>query len=245
MHVLEVLRRREGEVFDAGVIDGPRGKAEVRRIAAGHLELSFTWGEAPLPLPPLTLVMGLPRPQTARKILNEAATFGVTGLHFVATERSDPNYAASTLWSSGEWRRHVLAGAAQAFDTRIPEVTWTRSLAEAARESARGAPAPVHVTAFRDGYFHERGSGSLPNGAPPARIALDNYEANMRLGEIELESACGVCLALGPERGWGGSDRAVLRENGFRLAHLGERVLRAETAVIAALAIVATRQGRM
>ncbi len=31
-HVLEVLRRRVGESFDAGLIDGPRGKATVEAI---------------------------------------------------------------------------------------------------------------------------------------------------------------------------------------------------------------------
>ncbi len=245
MHVLEVLRRREGEVFDAGVVNGPRGKAVVRHIAAGHLELIFNWGKEPSPLPPLTLIMGLPRPQTARKILNEAATFGVTGLHFVATERSDPNYAASTLWSSGEWRRHLLAGAAQAFDTRIPEVTWTWSLPEAICESGRGGLTGFHDSSLRAHNSPDGNSVLSPNDASPLLIALDNYEASVRLGAVELEPSRGVCLALGPERGWGGNDRSVLRKNGFLLAHLGERVLRAETAVIAALGIVAARQGRM
>lgn len=226
VHVLDVLRRREGDSFDIGRVNGPRGKAVVRRITDGHLELEFHWGAALPPRVPLTLMIGLPRPQTARKILMEAATLGVSTLHFVSTERSDPNYAASTLWSSGEWRRHVLAGAAQAFDTRIPEVTWTKSLQEAAREQSVGAWA-------------------LENGPSPKLLALDNYEAGMRLGEVEIEPRRPVCLALGPERGWGASDRETLRAHGFSLAHLGEPVLRTETALVVALGIVAARQGRM
>ena len=50
-----------------------------------------------------------------------------------------------------------------------------------------------------------------------------------------------LVMALGPERGWGPADREALRAAGFTLVHLGTRVLRVETAVVAALAI--TRAG--
>ncbi|HEY1848006.1 MAG TPA: RsmE family RNA methyltransferase, partial [Opitutaceae bacterium] len=46
-----------------------------------------------------------------------------------------------------------------------------------------------------------------------------------------------LALAFGPERGWSGAERDLLRARGFTLAHLGTRVLRTETAVVAALAI--------
>jgi RsmE family RNA methyltransferase len=46
-----------------------------------------------------------------------------------------------------------------------------------------------------------------------------------------------LTLAFGPERGWGPADRAALRAAGFTLCSLGERVLRLETAVTAALAL--------
>jgi RsmE family RNA methyltransferase len=47
-----------------------------------------------------------------------------------------------------------------------------------------------------------------------------------------------VVLALGPERGWSASERDLLRAEGFQLVHLGERVLRVETACVAAIAVV-------
>lgn len=226
MHVLEVLRRAEGDSFDVGQVNGPRGRAVLRRITPEHLELEFAWGVPMPPRLPLALLAGLPRPQTARKILVDAATLGVTTLQFVATERSDPNYAASTLWTSGEWRRHLLAGAAQAFDTRIPDVSWDKSL-----KQTMGIVAGANDSGERERI--------------PLLLALDNYEASMRLGEVDVGPLRPVCLAFGPERGWGAGDREILREAGFVLAHLGESVLRTETAVVAALAILAGRQGRM
>ncbi|HNC22732.1 MAG TPA: 16S rRNA (uracil(1498)-N(3))-methyltransferase [Opitutaceae bacterium] len=44
-------------------------------------------------------------------------------------------------------------------------------------------------------------------------------------------------------RGWSGVERDLLRSRGFGLAHLGARVLRSETAVIAAVAVVRSRLG--
>jgi len=218
-HLLDVLRRRVGDTFDAGLVNGPRGKGTVMAVGADALTLTFAWGETPPPLPPITLLIGLPRPQTARDLLRDATTVGVAVLHFVATEKSEPSYAGSTLWTSGEWRRHVLAGAAQAFDTRLPEVTWTHTLA-------------AMVSA-------------LPAGT--LRLALDNYESTTSFGNCHLlvDTLAGnippAVLAFGPERGWGAADRALLRAQGFALAHLGPRPLRSETAVVAALAIVRAR----
>ncbi len=212
-HIVDVLRRRPGETFDTGLVNGPLGKATVVNLSAGELTLAFAWNPPLPPLPTTTLLIGLPRPQTARDVLRDATTLGATQIHFVGTERSDPNYAASALWSSGEWRRHCLAGAAQAFDTRIPEVTWSGTL-------------PAALAAL------------TPGGR---RLAPDNYEATAALQTCRPTDDTSLVLALGPERGWGAADRGQLRAAGFTLVHLGTRVLRLETAVVAALAV--TRAG--
>ncbi len=216
-HILDVLRRREGEPFDVGLVNGPRGKASLAAVNDNNLSLAFIWGEQPPPPPPLTLLIGLPRPQTARKILNEATTLGVGALHFCATERGEPSYADSSLWTTGEWRRHLLAGAAQAFCTQLPEVTSGQKLTTVI------AGLPPHAT----------------------RVALDNYESTVSLAAAAKPQITAnfvaqppVALALGSERGWTGAERDLLRANGFVLAHLGPRVLRTETACVAAIAIV-------
>jgi len=216
-HLIEVLRRSVGDEFDAGVIDGPRGKGRLDAIAADTLTLSFTWSVAPVAADALTLLLGLPRPQTARDILRDATTLGVAALHFVTTEKTEPSYATSSLWRDGEWRRHVLAGAEQSFCTQTPAVH---------------ASAPLAATL-----------AALPAG--PRRIALDNYEATLALHDCRLDRAQPLVLALGPERGWGAQDRAALRAAGFEFAHLGSRVLRLETAVVVALALAKAARGTL
>jgi 16S rRNA (uracil1498-N3)-methyltransferase len=217
VHLIEVLRRRPGDTFDCGLVNGPRGKGRLLAINADALQLAFQWGEPPPPAVSLTLLVGLPRPQTARDILRDATTLGVAALHFVLTEKSDPGYARSTLWTSDEWRRHLITGAEQAFDTRIPNVSHGRLLAE---ELA-----------------------ALPSGG--TRLALDHYEAVQSLSTSNVTPDQPATLALGPERGWGAADRALLRGHGFTLVHLGSRVLRTETAVVTAIAFVRAKLGLM
>lgn len=223
IHVLDTLHRQAGDSFDVGLINGPHGKASISAIGSDTLTLTFVWGPTPPPAAPLTLLVGLPRPQTARDILRDATSLGVKTLHFIRTDKGDPNYAQSTLWSSGEWQRHVITGAEQAFDTRIPDVTHGRTLAEIV------PTLPIANEA----------------GSPVARIALDNYESPARLGECHLLNDTSLVLAIGSERGWSTKERDALRAQGFSFAHLGARVLRTETAVVAALAIARAKLGLM
>jgi 16S rRNA (uracil1498-N3)-methyltransferase len=215
-HVLEVLRRGVGDAFDAGIINGDRGKATVTAITDATLTVSFVATTPPSPGSPITLLVGLPRPQTARDILRDATTLGVAAIHFVRTEKGESSYAQSMLWTKGEWRRHVIIGAEQAFDTHVPEITHDRTLSEVM--SALSAE---------------------------ARIALDNYESASPLSAAKFGPGETVALAIGAERGWSATERETLRANGFVLAHLGSRVLRAETAVAAAISIVRAKLGLM
>ena len=216
-HLLDVLRRRIGDTFDAGLVNGPRGKGTVAAIGADTLTLTFTWGARPPPPDPITLLLGLPRPQTARKILQDAAALGVAALHFVTTEKGEPSYAHSTLWRSGEWRRHLVAGAEQAFDTHLPELTHGRPLADLL--------------------------AALPPGG--TRLALDNYESPQPLSACPVSRDQLVALALGSERGWSAAERDLLRTHRFAFAHLGARVLRTETACVAAVALVKAKLGSL
>ena len=215
-HLLQVLRRGVGDTFDAGIINGPRGQATLCSVTDKLLSFSFSERDPAPAREPISLIIGLPRPQTARDILRDATSLGIAGLHFVQTEKGESSYAQSTLWSSGEWRRHLITGAEQAFATRIPEVTWGRTLADV-------------VASFSTG----------------TRLALDNYESPAPLSQCQVSRDHPVVLAIGGERGWVATERATLRACGFQFHHLGARVLRTETACSAALAIVRARLGLM
>jgi RsmE family RNA methyltransferase len=209
IHILKILGRQPGEPFDAGIVDGARGKARYIKVSKTGLDLEFEPNVSPPDPEPITLLIGLPRPQTARRVLREASTIGVGAIHFFLTSRGDPGYEKSTLWSSGKFRRHLIAGTEQAFATRLPRISHGHKLDE--------------VLARLDNH--------------PTRLALDNYESESRLADAPLTGTPAV-LAVGSERGWSVSERGALKKGGFRLVDLGSRVLRTETAVVAGLAIL-------
>jgi 16S rRNA (uracil1498-N3)-methyltransferase len=72
---------------------------------------------------------------------------------------------------------------------------------------------------------------------------LDNYESTVSLAEAKFPKQMGAVIALGAERGWSGAERQLLRQNQFVLANLGQRVLRTETACIAAIALLKAKLG--
>lgn len=217
VHLRTVLGKGPGDDFDIGVRDGPRGRAHIERIDDHGLHLRFRWERRVVQPRPCTVLVGLPRPQTARRILYESACLGVRELRFIRTDRSERSYAHSRLWTTGEWERRLVEGAEQAFATDLPQVSHAASLEDALAQEES------HPDRMADRY------------------GLDNYEAAVALPDAPATAAECV-LALGGERGWSDRERNLLRNSGYRLCHLGPRVLRTETALVAAFAIEAARR---
>ncbi len=217
-HIRDVLRLKPGNQLFVGVVNGPRGHAVIAVDDATGISLAIQWENQTDPVRPFWILVGLPRPQTARDVLRESATFGVAALHFFTAEKGEPSYADSTLWKTGEWQQRLREGAAQAFATSVPEVLKHESLETAVEKIAHAAPPDA------------------------VRIALDVYEGTAPLSQIAPATGP-VILALGAERGWSPGERNLLRAHGFQLTHLGPRVLRTETALIAGLSVLLAKRG--
>ena len=200
-HLRDTVGLRIGGAFHAGVEGGLRGIATIVSLEP-RLIFTVAWEKSVQARLPLTVLVGLPRPQTAKKVLHDLASLGAARIVFFASEKGDPGYLTSSLWKDGEWREHVLKGTEQACSTLVPEVTRVASLA--------AAVALVDATAWK--------------------LALDPYDAT-GAPELSAP-AKGAVLAIGPERGFTESERATLRRAGFTFAHLGDRILRVEAAAL-------------
>jgi RsmE family RNA methyltransferase len=214
-HLRDVLRCGPGMQFRAGVVNGVSGTGTVVAVEQDRVRVTLCWNTDPVVLPDITLIVGLPRPPSARKILYQCAAIGCRTIHFVHTGLSDRNYARSKLWRDGEWRRHLLDGAQQSAATTLPEVTCGTELSGALGCVAAGGMA----------------------------LALDPDSGTLRLGAAAVQQP--LVLAVGPERGWSADDRALLTRHHFAWCTLGARILRVETACVAALAVILARLGEM
>ena len=155
--------------------------------------------------------LGYPVLRPVGKFWNRLRRWGWEEIHFFGAQKGEPSYASSTLWTTDEWQQKIRAGVAQAFSSHIPLCKHHQDL-----DSLLGE------------IKEKKG----------IRIGMDNYEAVGKLEPCAVEESESIFLAVGAERGWSGDERNQLRENGFTLKHLGKRILRVETAVVAALGIL-------
>jgi RsmE family RNA methyltransferase len=200
-HLRETVGLAVGGTFHVGIENGLRGIATITALAP-KLTFAVAWEKSPQARLPLTVLVGLPRPQTAKKVLHDLASLGAARIIFFESAKGDPGYLTSSLWKDGEWREHVLKGTEQACSTLVPEVTRVGSLAEAL----------------------------VGLDAKAWKVALDPYEAT-GAPELSTPAQTAV-LAIGPERGFAEAERAALRAAGFGFAHLGDRILRVEAAAL-------------
>jgi 16S rRNA (uracil1498-N3)-methyltransferase len=111
---------------------------------------------------------------------------------------------------------------------------WNRIARSACEQCGRHKPPRIELP-----ELFAAGLARLP--ASSLRLVLDPG-SSARLGDL-ARPAAGVSLVIGPEGGLAPSDLKQIDELGFRRIGLGPRVLRAETAVIAACAAVQSLWG--
>jgi 16S rRNA (uracil1498-N3)-methyltransferase len=106
---------------------------------------------------------------------------------------------------------------------------WQRIARSASEQSRRVSPPEISSPIKLEDAL------ALPGST---RIVLAESEQTLMLKDALQSSSGDVMLAFGPEGGWTEAETNLFREAGWISASLGSTILRAETAAIAALAVV-------
>lgn len=215
-HLVRVLRLREG---DACVLfNGDGVDHDARLVAAGKrgatAEIVATRAvDLESPLH-ITLVQGIARGEKMDWILQKATELGVAAFAPVSSDRSEVKLDAERAAKRHtHWRSVVVSACEQSWRSRVPGVASPQPLAAAL--------------------------AALPAGG--ARWLLDPEATD---GIATMPAPAGiVVLAVGPEGGWSDNDRSTLAAAGFGGLRLGPRILRTETAGMAAIAALQARFG--
>jgi len=163
----------------------------------------------------LWLVQALARGEKMDFIVQKATELGASAIIPVVSERSEVKLdGARADKRLAHWRSVILSACEQSGRARIPVLHAPQPLAQL--------------------------STILPTHS--ARYWLDP-EADPRLADASIAPGTPVVLAIGPEGGFSPRDAHALTTAGFTGARLGPRILRTETAGLAALAILQARYG--
>ena len=172
--------------------------------------IGFALGEeVPAAVPPqVHLLLAVFKFDRFEWAIEKATELGIGRITPVLARRSDAHLVAAAGKRVERWRRIAREAAEQSRRTTPPEVTDPSNLA------------------------------GVLGGGNGTRIVLAESEQGTTLKQALASAAEPVMLAIGPEGGWTNDEIKRFRESGWISASLGSTILRAETAAIAALAIV-------
>lgn len=211
-HLGRVLRAQEGQLYELS--DGQRvWLGRIERVGRDRVEFRLV-EEIPAHQPSIeaTLLLSIVKFDAFEWALEKATELGVVNIIPIAASRTDKALVAAAKKRATRWNKILLEASQQSRRVRVPTL---EPLAQATKAfAAFGLPEAAKL------ILSERPE------APPIRQVLAGLKTSR------------AALAIGPEGGWTDEEFEYAKQAGFREASLGQLILRTETAVTAALAIV-------
>jgi 16S rRNA (uracil1498-N3)-methyltransferase len=207
-HLARVLRAGPGQVFDV-VAGGHLHRAEI--VSVTDSEVIFLLHEEMLadPALPLHLLLAVFKFDRYEWAIEKATELGVERITPVLARRTEKHLALSSTNRVARWRRIAHEAAQQSRRSDVPTIDDPIALKSA-----------------------------LETTTASQKILLAETEEDTSLaGVLSPHQGAATALAIGPEGGWTPEEMALFTEQNWRSVTLGPRILRAETAAIAALAI--------
>ena len=217
LHLARVLRAEPGQVFDV-LANGFLRRAEVTRVS--EREVLFTLGEeletdSALPVHLLLAVIKFDHYEWG---LEKATELGAARLTPVLARRTEKHLALGAPKRVARWRKIVLEAAQQSRRSDLPDLDEPHPLKAALATVTAPRKILLAETEQQNTLTAALQRSRLPEGPDAER----NRE---------------LALAIGPEGGWAPDEIELFLSQGWEPVTLGPRILRAETAALAGLAI--------
>lgn len=187
-----------------------------RITAIGPERVEFALGDEimSVPAPDVTLFLSIFKFDRMEWAIEKVTELGISRIVPLIARRTDAHLASAAEKRAERWRRIVRQASEQSRRNAVPEIAD-----------------PVKI---RDMVSAHTG----------LRILLAETEEQNRLPDVFAGDASEIALAVGPEGGWTEEELGLFREAGWLFASLGSTILRAETAAIAAVAVVTAELSR-
>ncbi|SIS99058.1 16S rRNA (uracil(1498)-N(3))-methyltransferase [Neptunomonas antarctica] len=206
-HIVDIHKAQPDSSLRVGQINGLSGTGQVISIDDTQVTLEISLTQAAPAQLPLTLLLALPRPKMLKRILQTISTMGVKELYLLHSYRVDKSYWSSPLLAENAINEQLQLGLEQAMDTHMPV---------------------VHVRKRFKPFVEDE----LPAICANTRgLVAHPYYAI----ECPEPGLCPTTLAIGPEGGFIPYEVEKLKQAGLTPFHVGQRILRVETAIPAIL----------
>jgi len=214
-HIRRVLRLKAGDLVHVHDGAGTRLRVRLTEVARQAVRGEVLDREVHDAESPLAIHLGqaLLKGQAMDGLIRRVVELGAASITPVAAERCQVPVKAAK--GKAERWRDIARGAA--------------------RQSGRSRIPPVHPAASLADFCQRHAACDL-------RLIFWEEEAATRLRDL-IAAPASVALLIGPEGGFAAAEVAAAREAGFCPVSLGPRILRAETAPLAAVALAQGRWG--
>ena len=216
-HLIRVLRLQVGDACVLFNGDGHDYDARLASVGKREAQADIIGVQRICNESPLsiTLLQAIARGEKMDLILQKATELGATSVQPLYSRRSEVRLdGARADKRLAHWRGVVASACEQCGRAVVPNVTVPQSL--------------------------EKVLTALPAGG--LRLILDP-EAESSLAQLRIDASQPIRLAVGPEGGWSAQDIEYLQAAHFNRVRLGPRVLRTETAGIAAISALQVLHG--
>ena len=218
LHLARVLRAEPGQIFDV-VAAGFLHRAEITSVSPEQVDfVLYEELESDSALP-LHLYLAVFKFDHLEWAIEKATELGVATITPILARRTEKHLAQASAKRVERWRRIAHEASQQSRRTSVPVVA---------------DPIPLKQ--------------ALAAEQTPRRILLSETEQTVTLSSVLASSATASnsetdlthTLAIGPEGGWASEEMSLFTQHAWTHVTLGPRILRAETAAIAAIAIAGT-----
>jgi len=226
-HLARVLRARSGDELILFNGDGREFNGSIETVRGSRVSASVGDSrpvdrESPLAI---TLVQCVPRGDRMDFIVQKATELGVARIVPVLSQRSVVRLDKAQAESKAvHWRAVAVSACEQCGRNRLPTIEAAQPLLNYLGESSPAAGPRLVLE---------------PETSPSAQAAAGNLGRAAQAAILDAE------IAIGPEGGFTSDELEAFRVTGFSQIGLGPRILRAETAAIAAVVWLQARFGDM
>ena len=217
-HLIRVLRAQAG--MECDMVAGDRvWRAVISGVSGDAVQFTLLSEVDADPALPVTLLLSIFKFDRMEWVIEKATELGAERFIPMTARRSEKHLAQAAPARVERWRRVAREAAKQSRRSDVPVVEDVISLKSAVK-------------------IRPAGLGLRLLLAEQERLRTLYAEMQAALQQTTMERPA-VHFAVGPEGGWTAEEEALFASEGWQPVSLGPRILRAETAGITAMAVIA------